>query len=245
MGIVTSRRHSLTPRLIRVKAKDEDSVQPNKYQLLLADPEANKTVLPTRATPRVKSAPEVGGGTTDVLPNKEFRVDFFYFHEERVSLTSLDKCLVSESQRPKQMHWIVKPVKADDGLLPTFSVIRYITVNRSYHRVVEKKKASTVSVTQDNRGGIRRAKMVVTFEDDDEQKGTVTSKLVLQGDAAREDAEQGWILNGKMYQDSGRSWTAFIAKAKLTKQKAKETESVSLSNTITEGEHSPTRDSAK
>jgi hypothetical protein len=240
MGIVTSRKQSLTstPRLIRVKAKDEDCLQANKYQ---PDSEASTTQLPEKAA---QSLLDIFEDTTDVLPNRAFQVDFFYFYKERLSLTALDKYLVSEEhdrQPPKQMYWIVKPVKAERGLLPTFSVLRCTTDRRSFYKTVETKEASSVNFKQDNRGRTKRAKMVVTFDDDE---GKVTCKLVLQRDVAREDAEQGWILTGKMYQDTGRSWTAFIAKAKLAKQKGRERNTVSLTNIVTEEEHSPTRDSA-
>lgn len=231
MGIVTSRRKSSPPPVIRVKALQVDSVTETRHRHSVAV----CTSPPPTGTTKLKQSISATG-TERVLPDEGFQVVFFHFYEERVSLTSLDKCLVSTSlnhgERPKQIQWTVKPEEREPL---SFSVTRQTAVGDSPYRVTRQKKASTVEVTMDNRGGVRRAKMNVTFKGDNKQKGMVKCKLVLQAEVSKEDAEQGWILTGKMYQDSGRSWQAFIAKARLSMDKTSDRKSASLKLPLTQG----------
>ena len=255
MGIPMSKRRTSQPRVIKVNPVNPvqvDSVPQQRHRHSVSI--CYTSPPPSRSTQRTQSGNFVPG-PNGVLPDKEFLVTFFHSYEERESLTSLDRCLLSESlhtsKRPKQIQWLIKPVDNNNKNnnnnnrhnSDSFSVVKLTTVGHSFHRVVGREEASSVEVSLDQRSGVTRAKMTVTFDDKD--KGKVACKLVLQIDIPREDAEQGWILTGKMYQDSGRSWQAYVAKAKLMINSTKEVKKASLREPIIEEERTPRRISVK
>ncbi|XP_065843428.1 uncharacterized protein [Oscarella lobularis] len=215
MGVAVSRRRGSEanpPRIIHVKPPDlNDASAPpalpqQKRQARFLT--SNRLSQYRNSEPHAAEVSQVA----QLLPRQEFEVLFSPLYAEEATE---DKCLLvnHKIKRPTLMKWIFVPVKDSESALE-YTVTRQIAIGRAFHRVVNEKTARRADVTIDSRGGTRRVKVNALFPNDNFRE--TSCRLTLQPSApSTDDAEQGWILVGKMYEDDGgERLESFVAKAR-------------------------------